>query len=462
MQLSDKATHRVAAIFERAQLGDPRRVRRAMSLTESLARQPKSSLPTAWRTQAELEAGYRFLRNPHTGYEELMAAIQTTSREEVLKTKRVVVVHDTTDVTCPSATPTEVGFLQTGQAGFFVHHALGLDEADGRPLGVLWSQLWGRAQRSRGRGRNRAGTELAKQKERESDRWLEGAAEAQAWTEGCQQVVHVMDREADSYRLLAEMDRLGADYVIRMRHNRRTASGKLFDTLEGKRVRTTRHVWLSPRTAKSTPRSTYKGRPAREAILDVVAAATHFEAPRYVAAESLRVNVVRVRERAAPEGARPVEWLLATTLPVRTRTDLERVIDIYRARWIIEEFHKALKTGCMLEKRQLESFESITTLLALSYPLACELLRVRTRARDAHLRASALLRRSQLECLRAHPDTVTLSRDPSAQEALEVIAGLGGHIRNNGPPGWQTLANGYRELLAFEAGWLAAKAHQEL
>lgn len=458
MPLSETAIERIGEVFQRAELGDPRRVRRAKSLASALAREPQASLPQAWQTEAELEAGYRFLRSPHTGFEKLMEAVQLASRERTLETQSVLVIHDTTDISCPSATAEEVGFLQTGKAGFFVHHALALDEADRRPLGIVWSQLWGRAQRSRGRGRNRAGSAFAEQKERESDRWLEGVSEAQAWTAGSERVVHVMDREADSFRLLDEMRRLDASFVVRLRHDRRTASGKLLDVLEGKEIRTRRYVWLSPRAAKSTPRCTYQGRAAREATLEVTAAQVELQPPKYVDAEPLELNVVRIREREAPEGVRPVEWLLATSLPISRRADLERVIDIYRARWLVEELHKVLKTGCMFEKRQLESFESLTTLLAFSYPLACELLRVRTRSRDPNTLAAEVLRNTQLECLRAHPKARPLPEQATAQEALEVIAGLGGHIRCNGPPGWQTLAKGYRELLAFEAGWLAAKA----
>jgi len=458
VSLGKSAIERVGEVFERAELGDPRRVRRARSLVSALGREPQASLPQAWQTEAELEAGYRFLRSPHTDFEALMGAIQEACRESALAAKRVLVIHDTTDISCPSADAREVGFLQTGKAGFYVHHALVLSEGELRPLGVVWSQLWGRSRRSRGRAGNRAGSAFAQQKERESDRWLEGVAEAHAWTTECDDVVHVMDREADSYRLLEEMHQLGASFVVRLRHNRRTAAGKLFDVLEGQEIRVQRQVWLSPRAAKSTPRSTYQGRAARQATLEVTSAAIELEPPRYVQGTALNLNVVRIRERGAPDGVRPVEWLLATSLSIRRRSELERIIDIYRARWVIEEFHKALKTGCMLEKRQLESFESLATLLAMSYPLASELLRVRTRSRDASTPASAVLRRSQLDCLRAHPHARRLGRDPTAQAALDAIAGLGGHIRCNGPPGWQTLAKGYRELLAFEAGWLAAKA----
>ena len=115
----------------------------------------------------------------------------------------------------------------------------------------------------------------------------------------------------------------------------------------------------------------------------------------------------------------------------------------------------------MLEKKQLKSFEALTTLLAFCYPIACELLAFRTRARDSKTRARDELRESLLECLRAHPKARGMPPDPTLQEALNVIAGLGGYIKSKAPPGWQTLASGYMELLAFERGWLAALASRK-
>ena len=147
---------------------------------------------------------------------------------------------------------------------------------------------------------------------------------------------------------------------------------------------------------------------------------------------------------------------------VRLLDGVRRSLHPYRARWQVEEFHKALKTGCMFDKRQLESFDSITTLLALCYPIACELLRFRSRARQRGLAASEVLRKSLLDCLRAHPKARKLSASPSAEEALAAVAALGGHQKHNGPPGWQSLAAGYMKLLQFEQGWLAALAERNL
>jgi hypothetical protein len=67
------------------------------------------------------------------------------------------------------------------------------------------------------------------------------------------------------------------------------------------------------------------------------------------------VNVVRVWETTPPPGENPIEWVLLTTETVDGDLALQRIVDIYRRRWVIEDFFKALKTGCSLEKRQIES-----------------------------------------------------------------------------------------------------------
>jgi hypothetical protein len=460
MKLSEKAVSRVGEIFRRADLGDARLVRRAVGLAQALAEAPDLSLPNVWATAAELQAGYDFLRSPRTDFTELMEPVQQCARELALAEKSVLVLHDTTDIVCPSAEAEEVGVLPTGKAGFFVHHALCISAKDRRPLGVVWSQLWGRPSRAI-RKQKLSTHQLSKLAERESDRWLEGVTEAQLWTQGCEQVVHVMDREGDSFRLFQHMLALDADFVVRLRNERALAEGQLLsDVLSDAPEKLKRMVPLSAKAAKAVPRVMYKGRAAREAELTVRSKEVALKVPNSLGktTEPVEVNVVQVLEEKPPEGCAPIAWVLATTLPINTTAQVEYIIDIYRARWMVEEFHKALKTGCMFEKRRLESFNSITTLLAFCYPVACELLRVRSRARQTGIPAGDVFRDSQLDCLRAHPKARKFSANPTAQEVLEVIAALGGHQKHNGPPGWETLAAGYMKLLEFERGWLAALA----
>ena len=199
-------------------------------------------------------------------------------------------------------------------------------------------------------------------------------------------------------------------------------------------------------------------RHTRVARLAFSASQVDFERPRYAdksLAETVSLNVVHVVELDAPPGEKPVEWTLFTSEPVRTAADILRVVDIYRARWTIEEFFKALKTGCSFEERQLESLHALKNALAIFLPIAWRLLLLRSLSRqDVDAPADLALTPTQLDVLRAVAKR-PLAPHPTAKQALLAIAALGGHITNNGPPGWQVLARGYHDLLLLEIGWIA-------
>jgi hypothetical protein len=130
----------------------------------------------------------------------------------------------------------------------------------------------------------------------------------------------------------------------------------------------------------------------------------------------------------------------------------------YRSRWLIEEFFKALKTGCAYEKRQLESLDTLLVALALLAPIAWQLLVLRHLARtlpDAP--ATALFTDRQLRVLRAASPGTALSATPTLGHALRTVARLGGHLRQNGEPGWLVLGRGLQKLRWMEVGWAAAE-----
>ena len=151
----------------------------------------------------------------------------------------------------------------------------------------------------------------------------------------------------------------------------------------------------------------------------------------------------------------PVEWTLYTTEAISTKQQLLRVVDIYRSRWVIEEYFKALKTGCSLEKRQLESYDALSRALALFVPIAWRLLLARgiARARPDSA-ASTVLTRTELTVLQHRLDLEVPPR--TAEDALNAVASLGGHLKRNGPPGWQTIGRGMETLYLLVAGWQLA------
>jgi hypothetical protein len=217
------------------------------------------------------------------------------------------------------------------------------------------------------------------------------------------------------------------------------------------------------RQAMPSNRKRHPPRSARVAKLQVSAQAVTIPRPvtsSKSAHASLTLNLVHVLEFDVPHDFEPVEWWLWTTEPVSSAAETLAVVDAYRARWVIEDYFKSLKTGCAYEKRQLETARALLNALAVLAPVAWRLLVLRTLARDrADAPASAALTALQLKCLRSAYKKRRKKELPeilTVREAMLAVAALGGHIANNGDPGWQVLGRGFDTLLIIEEGYLLA------
>jgi hypothetical protein len=146
-----------------------------------------------------------------------------------------------------------------------------------------------------------------------------------------------------------------------------------------------------------------------------------------------------VLERDCPKGQEPIVWYLVTNEPIDTAEQVAEVVDAYRARWVIEEFFKALKTGCQIEKRQMESYEALRIALALFLPIAVRLLALRDAARTEPEQACSALTARQLQLLRTC-GSKTLSATPTILRL--VLRGLRRGLILHGPAVAPPLAAG--------------------
>jgi hypothetical protein len=152
---------------------------------------------------------------------------------------------------------------------------------------------------------------------------------------------------------------------------------------------------------------------------------------------------------------------LLTNEPCSTEKEIRAVVDCYRQRWLIEELNKAIKTGCSFEKRQLESYRALTSALALTLPIAWNMLLLRTQSRsNTNLPAERIIHPLRLKIIRAHSKRYILPEQPTLRDVAYAIAGLGGHLKRNGPPGWQTLSRGYEKMLILEEGWMLSTSSE--
>jgi hypothetical protein len=456
----------IAVDFDGADLGDRRLTARLTWMGEALAARPDQPLPDALLTESGLEAGYRFLNNERVTPAGILAPHIEVTVARSRHAERLLVLHDTTTFHFNGRGFGPLRGATLGE-GFFGHMALAVDgHAERAPLGVLGLRTFERLERPRGRRK----TKTERRHDNEMRHWAELFGEVQDAL-GETRAVHVMDRQADSYQLFSTM--FGrADFVIRATHDRIANSDgeRVRDVLAQQPVVLERTVSVTARAGTGLNRNRHQpARDERTAVLHVTAAAIDLPRPgdwkgtlRETTPAVIPLKVVRVCEADPPEGEQPIEWLLWTTLSVDTSDQVEEIVDIYRARWLIEELFKAIKTGCAYEQRRLESPHGLLNLLALTVPVACRLLLLRHLARYApDIPASRALTRSQLAVLAVTP-RAALPKHPTIQEAYCAIARLGGHLSRNGKPGWQVLTRGYHELLVLEEGWVAARGRAEM
>ncbi len=455
----------VAKELGQAELGDPRRSARLEQLAERLLIRPGVSLPRAMGDEAALEAAYRFLGNDAVEPAAILAPHIAATAGRVCAEGTAYCISDTTEFRFGGVEREGLGPLQGAGRGFLAHIGLAV-AADGSrlPLGVLSMETIVRPEEPKGRRKTKKSRGAA---DSESLKWERGVLAAEKALGGRASLIHLMDREADIYAHLAKMTLRSIRFVARVAQNRVAEDpegvGKLFDLLEASEEIVTRNVPLSRRlrATKQHPR-----RSERRANLSFASKTLTLRRPASASKAlppRLTLNFVHVFEKCPPSGEAPIDWKLVTSEPCGTQQEIEAVVDAYRTCWVIEEFNKAVKTGCGIERCQLESLDPILKLLAIMLPVATQLLALRSLA---ELRKKALASRVlspiQLEVLRAMSTRVAVPKNPTAEEALLAIAALGGHIRNNGRPGWIVLVRGFQDLLRYVEAWQVLKNMRDL
>lgn len=456
--------HRLSSEFVGIELGDKRLNARAQAIVEVLGADPSLSFPRAFGGgTAELEGVYRFFENGRVTAEALIQPHFKETHQRCLSHGTVLVVHDTTTMSFGHGR-TGLAKLQENvkERGFYCHASLAVS-ADGsrEPLGVVGLQTFERKTVG-----PRSSKERRKDDDRESKRWLTQSIEVEGRLPKVS-AVHVEDREADIFESLTTRVEKKMRFVVRAQHHRAVLDDddeahKIDAFLREQPRRMTRVVPLSRRDGPpaSKRRKANPPREAREATLAIAAVQITLRRPRDDGADvrkSLVLNAVHVLEVNPPEGEAAVEWILFTTEPIETDKQIEFIIDSYRARWMIEEYFKALKTGCSYEARQFETYDALLRVLGMFAVLAWNLLLLRHRERNNDT-SPAPISPDQLAILKAR--RLVTTDIPSSAEVLGAIAKLGGHIKWNGAPGWQVLWRGYRRLCDLAEGFQVARSDQ--
>jgi hypothetical protein len=435
--------------FGFASLGDQRRNQRLVNIAGRLAANPSGTLPQALPEWAELKAAYRFFGQRGVTYERVIAPHLERTAQACRQAGEYLLIEDTTYLTYNDHPVTQhLGYVGDGQdRGFELHSTLAVrieswtlqQRPEGRLIGLLAQEC--RTPRPAPEGETRR---ACLSRPRKSQVWAAALKSAGCPPNGSRWI-YVADRESDFYEPIQRCRQHGVDLVIRSAHDRRLAkaAGHLRAALAQASV-------LGRTTVEVRARG---GQPTRTAIVELRGVRVDLDGPYRPGGwqEALGdIGVVEVREIDAPEGVKePLHWILLTSLPCSTLAQVQRVVGYYTARWWIEEYHKALKSGAGVEDSQLERADRLEVLIGILAVVALRLL------------STKMLARSEPEGSQAAqsfgPEMLGLLETKlgkpqggwTNQNVLVATARLGGFLarRHDGMPGWQTIWRGWHRLM---------------
>jgi hypothetical protein len=434
--------------YSAAALGDPLLRERLRTLTVDLEGHPGCSLPQACRSPAALKGAYRFLDHPDTAVANLLPVfVRPSVRALGRRCREAIAVHDTTSFNYSQLTSaTGLGFINDSRSavGIHLHSSLLLDE-DCNLVGIGDLQFWVRPDF---RAETPQQIRNLPIEEKESYKWLCGmravhdAFQAEAITPT--RLIHVMDREGDIHEVFQECRALGDHAVIRCAQNRRVEGDQL-GQIDYAKQRVAGKASLGTLTLR-VPR---KAGGHRTALVEVRSEQVMLrpDETKHKGRQRLKMGLIEVREISTPPaGEEPAAWWLWTTLRVTKLKHVERVLAIYRARWRVEDYHRALKTGCGAEKLRLQEGENLMKALAIQAWVATRLVRLRDEGKnDPEQDCDVCFQAEEWQLLWARQHGRPWREEdgkPKLGAVIHWLGRLGGHLgRKNDPmPGAECLS----------------------
>jgi hypothetical protein len=444
--------------FNRSGLGDKRLRKRLVTIATAMAEAPGRSITGLFKHRRDSKAAYQLFNHEDATPENVQRSHRDQVRWQLAEAGTYLLLEDTTEVTWANATERPgLGITSAKrQQGFLLHSVLAVawdqeaqlaDLAHRGPLKVL-----GLAdQQFHIRQPIPSGERNSDSLKRQA-RWLE----SRLWTEAGANIgeappqsrwIMVCDRGADIYEFLQDCRSRQHHYVVRAAQDRVLqalvdgAERKLFPAIR-------RQPSLGAFTLEFRRRGTV---PARQATMQVSAIPVQLRSPARPghgpgALPPITCTIVRVWEDAPPANVEALEWLLLVSDPVTSFADALTCARQYACRWLIEEYHKALKTGLGAERLQLTTAPRLFATIAVMAIVALRLVEFKEAVR---LSPQAPASTSGLSPLERHLLGAYLERDlHTVRDVALAVGRLGGHMnrKGDGMPGMITLWRGWVRL----------------
>ena len=357
--------------FGKCALGDARRTKRLVKMTASLAKSIGQSVVKSIDDESQVEGAYRLLRNAEVLSEDIAEGGFSATAALVKDRGTLLTLEDTTSLNFRHAVADELGYIgppKQKKKGMQVHSVLLLNAESKETLGLVEQSRWLR-QASALASKNQRARQAYREKE--SFKWQRSSeVMAERLGDTMQHTISVCDRESDIYEYMHYKVSAGQRFVVRTHYNRKLdeSEHKLFD-----RVRELEGAGIYKAHIEQKG-----GRAARTATMELAYAPVRVLAPDRKQKELTTIELTVVTCREISKSSQPVEWILLSTEHVSSAEDARRIVSYYEARWKIEEFHKAWKSGgTQIEKSRLQSIGNLERMAVILAFIAVRLLQLR-------------------------------------------------------------------------------------
>jgi hypothetical protein len=443
--------------FSNLAFTDIRRTNRVMKIASAMSKSPGNSIPQLCKNFYDVKATYNLFKHEEATPDVIQASHRKFLQHGMQKGGSFLLIEDTSDISYSSKKQRIAGLGPIGQGedqmqGFLLHSTLlakwespnnvsPIKKPSIAVLGLIDQQYVIRqpALKKDGKKIPKKSISIDDAKTRESIMWQNTPLRiSQYCANKNAQYVRICDRAADIYEVLLDSQEKGFGFVIRAAQNRKLAGSenKLFDLARQASSLGSFELFLRNRPEQ----------PARTARLQVSTTPVIICPSRrkkdWGKFKNIACSVVRVWEEQAPEKQQTIEWFLLCDQKITTFAQAINCALQYSCRWLIEDYHKALKTGLGAEKLQLESANRLFAAIAIMSIVALRLIAMREQFRT---NASNAADQAGLTTLELKVLLLYFKRKiETVYDVGLAIGRLGGHLnrKGDGPPGLITLWRG--------------------
>jgi hypothetical protein len=426
--------------FAEIDFGDKRLNKRLQQFVENATKNADKSILGSGKGRSEAKGFYRLLGNERFDMEQMAGVATGATLSRMSGT--VLLIQDTSDINLNGHKKTEgLGYCSEHVRGIKLHSCIAVSP-EGIPFGLV-SQAYGTRPEAKS-GLTRAEKAARGAEEKESHRWIETLRDSTDIIPDGVHFITVCDREGDFYELYAEAEALGMDFIIRVTHDRRSDANE-------RTAAKIRQAKALGNVTVNIPRDSRRGVPAREATMEVASCQASILKPSSVRGDEtgpkLSINLVRITELDPPDGQEPIEWIIATSLPILTASDAFAIVGHYVQRWKIERFHYVLKSGMGAENIQQRTYERIKPVLFIYSVIALYIMAVTYMGRIAPDAPCTVFFDDDewkiLYCI-ANKKKTAPDEPYSMADAVKYLGQLGGYKRSpsDGAPGLKSIWDG--------------------